>query len=120
MPTLTQDVFHLSESSVISEYLEEIFPPPQYARLYPADSQAKAKAREIQAWLRSDLMPIRAEHPTDVIYFEPVDTPLSEAALVAVEKLFAAVGPLLERATMTYLANGALPTPIWQLCSTAS
>ncbi len=41
-------------------------------------------------------MPIRAERPTDVIYFEPVDTPLSEAALVAVEKLFAAVGPLLE------------------------
>ncbi len=96
VPTLTQGEFYLSESSAISEYLEEIFPPSQYARLYPTDSQAKAKAREIQAWLRSDLMPIRAERPTEVIYFDSINVPLSGAALAAVEKLFAAVEPLLE------------------------
>lgn len=95
VPTLIQDDFYLSESSAISEYLEETFSPPQYARLYPQDRQAKAKAREMQAWLRSDLMPIRAERPTEVIYFEPAENPLSATALAAAEKLFTAVEPLL-------------------------
>lgn len=96
VPCLVTDDFCLSESSAISEYLEDRFPPPAFAPLYPSDLKARARAREVQAWLRSDFMPIRAERPTEVIYFEPVRTPLSADAVASAEKLFAAVNWLLE------------------------
>ncbi|MGC1307082.1 MAG: glutathione transferase [Phormidesmis sp.] len=95
VPTLVQENFQLSESSAIAEYLEEQFPPLRSGRLYPSDLKERAKAREIQAWLRSDLMAIRTERPTEVIFFEPVDTPLSTAAVAAADKLFAATEALL-------------------------
>lgn len=58
VPTLSHDGFNLSESSAICEYLEEAFPATP---IYPANVQDRARAREIQAWLRSDLMPIRSD-----------------------------------------------------------
>ena len=56
VPTLVDGDFSLSESSAISEYLEERFGG---ARLYPQDVQARARVRQVQAWLRSDLMALR-------------------------------------------------------------
>ncbi|MDJ0705581.1 MAG: glutathione transferase [Leptolyngbyaceae cyanobacterium MO_188.B28] len=96
VPTLTHGDFHLSESSAISEYLEELAPADHYPQVYPTDIQEKALARQIQAWLRSDFIPIREERPTEVIFFKPVQNPLSELAQASAEKLFAAVDRLLE------------------------
>jgi glutathione S-transferase len=96
VPTLIHDGFCLSESSAISEYLEETFSPPQYAPLYPAERQARAKARELQAWLRSDFMPIRNERPTDVIFLAPSPEPLSQEAQACAVQLFEAVDRLLD------------------------
>ncbi|MFJ9452608.1 glutathione transferase [Herbaspirillum sp. NPDC101397] len=90
VPTLGDGDFHLSESSAIAEYLEERFPAPGYTALYPAVLQHKAKAREIQAWLRSDLMPIRQERPTEVVFFGEKRAPLSSAGQFAANKLIAA------------------------------
>jgi glutathione S-transferase len=42
-------------------FVDEIFPG---TRLYPTDPRDRARARQIQAWVRSDLMPIREERPT--------------------------------------------------------
>ena len=42
VPTLIHDSFALSESSAISEYIDETFPG---ARLYPADLHCRARAR---------------------------------------------------------------------------
>lgn len=95
VPTLTHGSFHLSESSAISEYLEEQFPAPEYSPVYPHDVQNRARARQIQAWLRSDFMPIREERSTEVIFFKPADKPLSQAAQASAAKLFAAVDTLL-------------------------
>lgn len=67
VPVLEADDFELSESSAIAEYLEERFAPPQWERIYPHDLQKRARARQIQAWLRSDLLPLREERPTDVV-----------------------------------------------------
>ena len=53
VPTINDNGFHLSESSAICEYLEEKFPG---LAIYPKSVEQRAKAREIQAWLRSDLM----------------------------------------------------------------
>jgi len=92
VPTLVHGDFALSESSAIVEYLEETFPANP---VYPQDTQQRARARQIQAWLRSDLMPLRVERPTEVLFYGPTDKPLSEAARAASEKLFAAAAALL-------------------------
>lgn len=96
IPTLQHNNFYLSESSAISEYLEDIFPAPKYKNLYPKDLANKARARQIQAWIRSDLMPIREERPTDVIYFSPSNIPLSDNAKKASAKLIAAADLLIK------------------------
>lgn len=62
VPTLVHNDFSLSESSTIAEYLDEIFPG---VTLYPKDPRFRTRARQLQAWLRSDLMPIRQERSGD-------------------------------------------------------
>jgi len=89
VPTLVHGGFHLSESSAISEYLEDVF-PASGLRLYPADPQLRARARQVQAWLRSDLMPIRVERSTEVVFYGATKAPLSVQAQAAVEKLYEA------------------------------
>jgi glutathione S-transferase len=92
VPTLVHDGFALSESSAISEYLDELFPE---APVYPRTSLARARARQIQAWLRSDLMPIRQERSTEVVFYQPTTVPLSAEARASADKLFAATDALL-------------------------
>src|SRR3954453_14043600 len=74
VPTLVDGDFHLSESSAITEYLDDVYPG---TALYPTESKAKARARQIQAWLRSDLLPIRQERSTEVLFYRPSNAPLS-------------------------------------------
>jgi glutathione S-transferase len=96
VPTLVHGAFHLSESSAITEYLDDVFPAPRYPPVYPSERQARARARQVQAWLRSDLLPIREERPTSVIFFNrPVDRPLSVAGAAAAAKLLAAAAALV-------------------------
>ena len=92
VPTLVHDGFALSESSAIAEYLHEVFPG---APLYPAEPHSRARARQVQAWLRSDLMPIRQERSTEVVFYRPTQSPLSIEARAAAEKLFSAAESLL-------------------------
>jgi glutathione S-transferase len=94
VPTLVHQGFALSESSAIAEYLEEVFPERP---VYPKNVQARARARQIQAWLRSDLLPIRAERSTEVVFYGKKEPPLSAAALEAAAKLF--------QAAQAWLAN---------------
>lgn len=95
VPMLEIDGFELSESSAITEFLEERFAPPQWERIYPHDIQKRARARQVQAWIRSDLMPIREERSTDVVFAGVKKAPLSAAGKACAEKLFATAGSLL-------------------------
>lgn len=96
VPLLVHDRFHLNESSAISEYLEDHFEPPVHAAVYPADLKQKARARQVQAWLRSDLVPIRMERSTEGIFLGKRFGPLSDAAMKAKDKLVAAADKLIE------------------------
>jgi glutathione S-transferase len=95
VPVLGVDDFVLSESSAIDEYLEDRFAPPTWERIYPLDIEKRARARQIQAWLRSDLLPIREERSTDVVFAQLKKPALSEAGLASAQKLFATVEAVL-------------------------
>lgn len=92
VPTLVHGDFALSESSAIAEYVDDVFPG---TALYPSDPRRKARARQVQAWLRSDLMPIRMERSTEVVFYGALAPALSAVAEAAAGKLFAAVEALL-------------------------
>lgn len=92
VPTLLHGNFSLSESSAITEYLDESFPG---VSLYPVEPRSRARVRQIQAWLRSDLVPIRQERSTEVVFFGAKAEPLSAAAREAAEKLFSVAEALL-------------------------
>jgi len=87
VPTLVHDGLALAESSAITEYLEDLFPEPP---LYPRDPVLRARARQVQAWVRSDLMPIREERSTLVVFYGVKKPPLSAAGQAAADKLIAA------------------------------
>jgi glutathione S-transferase len=96
VPTLLHDKFALSESSAICEYLDESFAG---TRLYPADLRDRARARQVQAWVRSDLMPIREERPTFVVFCGARRPALSAQGVEATQKLFGAALQLLDGRT---------------------
>jgi len=70
----------LSESAAIVEYLDERFPPPAHAALYPRDLAERARARMVQGLVRSDFLPIRQERSTETIFYGLPIQPLSEQA----------------------------------------
>ncbi|MEB0138705.1 MULTISPECIES: glutathione transferase [unclassified Undibacterium] len=92
VPTLEHGDFSLSESSAICEYLEEVFPA---VALYPQQLQQRARARQVQAWLRSDLMALRNERNTMAVFYGKKFPPLSTAAVAAVEQLVYVADALL-------------------------
>jgi glutathione S-transferase len=96
VPTLVHDGFALSESSAICEYIDETFPG---TRLYPSNPRDRARARQVQAWLRSDLVPIREERPTFVVFCGARRPALSTTARVSAELLFSGALTLLKGRT---------------------
>ncbi|MRX11624.1 glutathione transferase [Pseudoduganella sp. FT25W] len=87
VPALVEGDFVLTESSAITEYLDEGFPPPEYIALYPQDRRQRALARQIQAWVRSDLVPVRVERDTETVFFKKPCAPLTGNAQQAAAKL---------------------------------
>lgn len=92
VPTLVHGDFTLSESSAITEYLDDAFPE---TLVYPQDKFLRARARQVQAWLRSDLMPIRQERSTEVVFYGARGAALTPAAEAAVQKLIYVAETLL-------------------------
>jgi len=95
VPTLVHGDFSVSESSAIIEYLEDAFPAPHHLAVLPASVRDRARARQLQAWLRSDLMPLREDRPTTVIFQQPSALPLSHSGQAAAQQLITAASSLV-------------------------
>ncbi len=102
VPVLVDGELALSESSAIVEYLEDRFAPPAYTRLLPEAVRDRARARQVMAWLRSDLLPIREERSAEYVFYPhaalPPLAPLSDDARRAADKLFGAAERLVPEA----------------------
>ena len=96
VPMLVDHDFTLSESSAIVEYLEDKVPSPP---VLPHALEHRARCRQLMAWVRSDLMPIREERSAEYVFY-PHDAlkpfaPLSPAAERAATRLFTAADALV-------------------------
>jgi glutathione S-transferase len=87
VPALAHGDFWLTESSAIVEYLDEVYPAPAHTAVLPAEPLARARARQVMAWIRSDLMPLREERPTTTMFYTKATTPLSPAGEAAAASL---------------------------------
>jgi glutathione S-transferase len=99
VPLLVDGDLALSESSAIDEYLEDAYPAPSHPRILPPGVRERARARQVMAWLRSDLMPIREERSAEYVFYPhealaPL-APLSARGERAVAKLLAATEQLV-------------------------
>lgn len=95
VPALTHGDFNLTESTAIAEYLEDLHPAPACTALYPAQPRERARARQLQAWLRSDLGALRQERPTETVFYNRAGEPLSDAGHSAAAKLIHVAGALI-------------------------
>ena len=99
VPTLVDGDFSLSESSAIVEYLEEAYPPPTYAAVLPSGPKERARARQIMAWVRSDLLALREERSAEYVFYEhdrlKPFAPLSPRGQRAADKLLTVAGELV-------------------------
>jgi glutathione S-transferase len=95
IPALVHDEFWLTESNAIDEYLEDAFPAPAHRRLFPTDARQRARARQVMAFVRSDLGPLREERPSETVLYKMKVDPLSPAATRAVAKLTELAGQLV-------------------------
>jgi glutathione S-transferase len=77
VPMLVADGWTLSESTAIAEYVDEAWPGP---RLYPTDARQRARARQLQAWLRSDLGELRAARSTEGVFLGSRLPPMTDGA----------------------------------------
>ena len=87
VPALVHGDFWLTESSAIIEYVEEVFPTPAHPAVLPSEPLARARARQVMAWIRSDLTALREERPTTTMFYAKATTPLSPAGEAAAASL---------------------------------
>lgn len=118
IPALRHGEFYLTESLAIVEYLEDAFPPPWHARLLPESPQARARARQIMAWLRFDQRAMRHERPWQWTIY-PLDEPappLSADAERDVAELFDLVGRLTASGELDEwnIAHADLSFALWR------
>src|SRR4051812_982945 len=95
VPAIDYDGFWLAESAAIVDYLEDVYPAPQYTRALPEGPKERARARMVMHWLRSDFLPIREERSTQTMFYERAQKPLSAAAQASVTRLFDGAARLL-------------------------
>jgi glutathione S-transferase len=101
VPAIDHDGFWLAESAAIVDYLEEVFPAPQFRRALPEGPKERARARMVMHWIRSDLMPIREERPTHTMFYQRADKPLSAEGQATAARLIEVASRLVPEGATT-------------------
>ncbi len=78
VPLLAHGELWFTESLAISEYLAERFPTPGNPRIFPADLDERARARQVMSWLRTSLTALRNDRPTSSVFGRPTVRPMTE------------------------------------------
>jgi glutathione S-transferase len=99
VPMLEHDGFWLAESSAIIEYLDEAF--PEGPRMLPRELRARARARQVMAWVRSDLLALRQERPTHTIFYRRAEAQLTVEGQNAATQLLRVAEQLLPAGATT-------------------
>jgi len=120
IPALRHGEYWLTESLAIVEYLEDAFPPPEFARLLPGEPQARARARQIMAWLRFDQRTLRLERPWQLSIYPPLPEeimPLSPEAQREVAELLDLVARLAAAGDLAVwnIAHADLAFALWRI-----
>lgn len=92
IPLLEDGDFTLIESMAITGYIDETVPGPA---LYPQDARQRARARQVQSWIRSSLQPLRKERPTEAVFLGQRFAPLSEEATACARQFLGIAEQLL-------------------------
>jgi glutathione S-transferase len=112
VPMLEHGDFALTESTAIIEYLEDTFPAPHHAPVLPTERRQRARARQMLGWLNSDLVALRNERPTTVIFQAPSTAALTEAGRADADTL-------LQIVTASLSPDGAPLFGTWCIADTA-
>jgi glutathione S-transferase len=108
VPALKHGDFWLAESSAIDEYVDDAFAPPAHPRLYPQEPKARARVRMIQAFLRSDLAPLRGERPTSTFFQGEAPKPFTPEGKAAADR-FVAIAERLLPGGAAFVADSFTP-----------
>ncbi len=85
VPAIQHGDFFLTESLAIIDYLDQLFPAPP---LFPADPRARARCKQVMAYLRFDLQTLRDERQWwTVVYPGTALPPLGARAQREAEEL---------------------------------
>jgi glutathione S-transferase len=95
VPMLEDGDFALAESQAIIDYLEDAYPAHS---ILPRSIHERARARQVLAWIRSDLDALRADRPTTTMFYDATSVPLSDKGRAAADKLIAVAERLLTSA----------------------
>src|SRR5260370_28561805 len=102
---LRHDAYWLSESSAINEYLAEAFPFPKHPRIFPEDLKERGRARQLMAWVRSDLMPIREQRGTASVFYDRPVQPLNKEGEESVARLLRVADAIISEGRTTLFAQ---------------
>ena len=105
IPSLRHDDYWLSESSAIDEYVAEVFPFPKHPRIFPEDLKERGRARQLMAWVRSDLMPIREQRGTASVFYDRPVQPLNKEGEDSVARLLRVADTVISETRTTLFAQ---------------
>lgn len=87
VPVLHHGARVIPDSLAILEYLEETFPPPAHPGLWPADREARARARWLAAAMHSGFQKLRESMSFNLCFLPRQPKPTPEALADAAEML---------------------------------
>ena len=108
VPMLVHDDFTITESTAITEYLEEQYPPPEFWSVFPIGARGRTRARQLHSWFRTDFHRLLEERLMECIFGDYAARPLSPTATREMHKLYGVLGDLLQMGQRSVFAGKSI------------